>query len=194
MDRFDRPAFLTALAAVVAGATMGCAPLASFRPPTGMMDDRSIELGAGGAVLSPRPYAQDSWRGAGQVWVSGPVADWLELSGVMAFDDEAALGGGAAQARYVRTDRFAGSVELELGWAWGAVALPVAVRLFDETWIYASPRLGTLGDELTPGVPLGVSVHVWDGLMIRAEGQVSWAAFRYYNRRVHLGLAVAYQL
>ena len=172
----------------------GCAPFASFRPPNGLIEERSLELGAGGVAVAPRPYVQEGWSGAGQVWARGPLAEWLELGAVAAFDDEAALGGAFAQARYVRTDRFAGAVEVELGWAWGALALPVAVRLFDETWLYTSPRLGNLGDEVTPGLPLGLSVRVWDGLMVRAEGQVSWAAFRWYNRRVHLGLGVAYQL
>lgn len=149
MERAFRPGVL--IAATLAAA--GCAPAASFRPPTGPMEDRSLELGGGGVAVSPRPYVQERWSGSGQLWATGPVADWLDLSAVVAFDDEAALGGGAAQARYVRTDRFAGAVELELGWAWGALALPVAVRLFDETWVYASPRLGTYGDEITPASP-----------------------------------------
>lgn len=188
MDGLLRLYLLTAVLAA------GCAPLASFRPPTGLLEQRSLEIGAGGVALSPRPYVQESWRGAGQVWGRGPVTEWLELGGVVAFDDEAALGGVTAQGRYARTDRFAGAVEVELGWAWGALALPVAVRLFDQSWLYASPRLGNYGDELTPGIPLGLSLRIWDGLMVRAEGQLSWAGFRYYNRRAHLGLALAYQL
>lgn len=188
MDSLGRLALLTATALA------GCAPAASFRPPIGMMEDRSLEIGAGGVAVAPRPYVQESWHGSGQAWVSGPVLDWLQLSGVLAVDADAVLGGAAAQARYVDADRLAAAVEVELGWAWGAIALPAAVRLFDETWIYVSPRIGNYGDEITPGIPLGVSVRVWDGWMLRAEGQVSWADFRYYNRRIHLGLALAYQL
>ena len=46
---------------------------------------------------------------------------------------------------------------------------------------------------MTPFLPLGVSAQILETLSLRAEGQVSWADFKYYNRRVHWGLAVAHQ-
>jgi hypothetical protein len=90
-------------------------------------------------------------------------------------------------------DRLAGGVEAELGYAWAAVSLPVSVRLFDQSFLYSAPRLGTWSDGAIFGVPLGVSVRVYDGFILRAEAQLSWQGFKYYNRRTHLGGAVVYQ-
>jgi hypothetical protein len=42
-------------------------------------------------------------------------------------------------------------------------------------------------------VPAGLSVRIYDGIVIRGEWQVSWQNFMYYNRRDHWGLAGAYQ-
>lgn len=182
------------IAGVSALTLASCAPLASFRPAPGLLEGRDVELGAGGVAVSPRPFVQEDWRGAGQLWGSLAVTDWLMVSGILVADDQAVLGGGAARALLLRTDRFAGGVELELGWAWGALALPVAIRLFDESWLYASPRIGTLGDEITPGIPVGLSFRLHEGLFVRAEGQVSWARFSGFERRFHVGGAVAYQL
>jgi hypothetical protein len=68
----------------------------------------------------------------------------------------------------------------------------MSVRLFDETWLYTSPRLQTWTDELGVGLPFGLSAGLLSGLSLRAEAQVSWADFVYYNRRVHLGAAAVY--
>ncbi len=192
VDREPRPVVLRATVALVA-ALAGCAPLASFRPASGLMEGRSVEGGVGAVAVSPRPFVQEDWHGMGHAWVTGRATDWLVVSGILAFDDDELAGGGAARLDLVDLDRFAGGVEVELGWAWGAFVLPMAVRLFDETWLYASPRIGTLGDEITPGIPVGFSVRLYEGLIVRLEGQASWAAFEAFERRFHLGLAVANQ-
>jgi len=179
-----------ALSALVA---VGCAPLASLRPAAAPMPGRTMEVGVGGALVSPRPHVQEPWRGAGQLWLSGAVSDRLVLSALAFFDDQAAGGGGAARLVLVDVDRVRAGVEVELGWLWAAGALPMAVRLFDQTWLYASPRLGNLGDELTPGVPFGLSVRVHDGLSVRLEGQPSWADFDAHQLRFHGALGVAWQ-
>ncbi len=171
----------------------GCAPLAGLRPASAPMPGRTFEAGGGAAFIGPRPYVIEEWRGTGQLWFTGRAGSWLTLSVVGAFDTEAVAAGFAARADLVRMDRLAGGVEVELGWLWAGVSLPFAVRLFDQTWLYTAPRVGNFGDELLPSIPLGASVRIYDGFALRLEGQLSWADFSAFNRRIHLGLAGAYQ-
>lgn len=183
---------------VVAGVLLlvgavGCAPVASFRPASGIMKGKKVEVGGGATAVSPRPYVIEEWQGVGQVWVSGDINRVSNLSGIIVADDTAMAVGGAIRLTYLRADRFAGAVEGEIGYAFGAVSLPCALRLFDETWLYAAPRLGNWGLDAVFGVPAGASVRVVDGLMLRVEWQRSWQGFKYYNRRDHFGGAIAQQ-
>ncbi len=174
-------------------ALASCAPLASFRPASGLMPERKLEVGAGVAAISPRPYVVEEWRATGQAWVSNDVGKRANVSGIVAFDDQAAAIGGALRVNAVRTDRFAAGVEGEGGYLWMGISVPVAVRLFDYTWLYGAPRFGNWGLDPIGGFYLGANVRIWDGLMLRGEWQRSWQDFKYYNRRDHYGGAVAYQ-
>jgi hypothetical protein len=158
-----------------------------------MMPDRRLEFGIGGAVVSPRPYAVENWRSAGQLWASHEPTRVVGLTLLAAFDDEALALGGALRLRCFRSDRFAAAAELELGYLWGAISAPLSLRLFDQTWLYAAPRLGNWGVDPLFGVPVGASIRLYDGFVLRAEWQPSWQSFKYYNRRNHFGLAIAYQ-
>jgi hypothetical protein len=178
---------------VVIVAPVGCAPLASFRPPAAVEPGYSAEFGAGAVALSPRPYVDEPTSLTGQLWVTRPLEPWLHLSAIGAFDDDALAAGFALQAVPVLTRSFAAGAELEAGYGWGALGLPVAWRPTSWFTLYAAPRLGTLGDLITPGIPAGMSVRLHRGFLLRAEGQASWADFDPYNRRVHYGAAGVYQ-
>jgi hypothetical protein len=180
----------------------GCAPMAELRPGNGMMVDRTFEAGAGAVNVSPRPYVTEDSSTTGLAWFSGNPSRFVTLTAISSFDRMAdnegnrklhITGGGAVRLNVFRYDRFAAGTEAQLGWGWGALVLPMAVRLFDQTWVYASPRLGTINRYLSYGTPLGISVRVWDGFMIRAETQTSWENFKYYNRRQHYAAGIAYQ-
>ncbi|HEX2880590.1 MAG TPA: hypothetical protein VHO25_13750 [Polyangiaceae bacterium] len=179
------------LAVVIAASA--CAPPAGFRPASGLLEDRSYEVGLGVARVSPRPYVIEEAQNTGQLWFSTEWAPWLLVSGLAAFDDNGALGGGALRWQVLKHQRVATGLELEGGVLWLGTSIPLALRLIDQTWLYTAPRLSNWGAEITPFVPVGVSARVIDGLSVRVEGQLSWADWKYYNRRVHLGLACAYQ-
>jgi hypothetical protein len=101
-----------------------CAPVSDFRPPSALVrDDRIFEAGGGGVYVSPRPYAVEPGHANGQFWFTGRPTRWLLLSAVGAFDDKSALGGGAALARFLTTDRFVAGTSVELGFAWAGVSL-----------------------------------------------------------------------
>lgn len=144
-------------------------------------------------MVGPRPYVVESSHGEGQLWFTDRLAPWLSISGVGAFDAATVKGGAAVLARYVTTDRFVAGVGAEAGFAWYAGSLSAAGRLFDDTWIYAAPRISNWGVFVTPGIPVGLTTRVYDGFRLRAEAQFSWEDFKYYNRRLHLAAAAAYE-
>lgn len=178
---------------LLGGLVIACAPPSDFRPPNALVEsDRTFEAGAGVTNVSARPYVDEPSQTIGQIWFSGRPTRWLNLSAVGAFDNDGGAGGIGALARYLTTDRFVAGVGAEVGFAWAGASLSGAVRLFDRTWVYAAPRVYNWGDAPTVGIPAGVSARIVDGFVLRAEGQVSWADLKYYNRRTHLGGALVY--
>jgi hypothetical protein len=143
--------------------------------------------------VTPRPYVIESGHANGQFWFTGKALDWLSLSAVGAFDDKSALGGGAALARFLTTDRVVAGVGIEAGYAWAGASLSGAARLFDDAWIYSTPRVSNWGQFVDVAIPLGISVPIVSGFLLRAEGAVSWEKLAYYNRRFHVGGAVVYE-
>lgn len=181
------------VAMALAAAVGGCSPIANLRPASGLMPGKKLEVGAGAAALGPRPFVAEDWESTGQVWVSGNTSSSITLSAIGAFDTDAFAAGGAVRLNIVREELVAFGVEGELGYAWAALSLPVALRLFDESWIYSAPRLGTWSTDGIFSVPLGVSLRIYEGFALRGEAQVSWQNFQSFNRRVHLAGAAVYQ-
>ena len=174
-------------------ALSGCAPLGMFRPASGFLENRSYELGLGATAVSPRPYVDERWLHAGQMWLTGRATPWLHLSGIAAFDAEAAAAGGGVRALFLRTNRFNLGVDTEIGYGWGAFGLPFATRLFEQHWLYCSPRLSNFGIEPAFALPIGLNVHLPGSGFLRFEYQSNWVAFSAYNQRHHLGAALAVQ-
>jgi hypothetical protein len=171
----------------------GCAPLVGFRPASGLLPDKRLELGGGGAIVGPRPYVEEKTHGAGQFWATGRAGGHVTLSAIGAFDTSAIAIGGAVRYDYLRLDRIAAGAEVEGGFLWAGTSLPVALRLFDETWLYTAPRIGARSDGWALELPAGLSVRVYDGWMIRAEYRISWVNLDAFTRRHHGGIAIAYQ-
>lgn len=170
-----------------------CAPSQSFRPAGALDFGRNDEIGLAFSSVGPRPYIDETTQYLGQAWWSKKLAERWDMSVLGAFDE-----GSAAAGVALRFDLAAGrwaalGAEIEAGLFWGAVSVPVSFRLWRNAALYTAPRLGMYGPELTPFLPVGVSLPVADTLALRAEAQVSWAGFEYYNRRVHWGLAIAHQ-
>lgn len=157
------------------------------------MGEHTSDVGAGLVSIQPRPYVNEPTYYVGQLWASRRMSESLKLSGIIALDRDAAAGGTSLAWLPVRGLVTAG-VEAELGYAWAALGLPMSLALYDDfLTVYSTPRLGTWGSTLTPSVPLGLSIDLAASIELRAEVQVSWPDFLYYNRRVQGGLALAYQ-
>jgi hypothetical protein len=186
-----RRAVVSPILAMMLG--VGCAPLASLRPAAPFGEGHDKEIGLGAAAVAPRRYVDEEWLHAGQMWFSVDAKSWLRLSAISAFDAEAVAVGGGATARLVRADRFAGGVEAEVGYGWGALGIPMAVRLFDQTWVYSTPRVSNFGVDPALFIPVGASVHLYGGSFLRLEYQSSWAKFQAYNQRNHFAAGLAVQ-
>jgi hypothetical protein len=170
-----------------------CSPSQSFRPGGSLLPGRSHELGIAISNIEPRPYVEESAQRLGQAWWMQQLSERWLFTTLVAFDTSAVLGGTALRWDAFPGSRLAVSPELELGLFWAAASLPMTLRLWHGTGIYTSPRLGNWGAEVTPFLPIGVTSELFHGLVLRAEAQLSWANFQYYNRRVHWGFAVAHQ-
>ena len=158
-----------------------------------MAPGRSHELGIAISSIEPRPYVQEPAQRLGQAWWMQRLNERWLFTTLVAFDTSAVLGGTALRWDAFPGGRLAVSPELELGLFWAAASVPMTLRLWQGTGIYTSPRLGNWGAEVTPFIPVGVTSELFLGLVLRAEAQLSWANFQYYNRRVHWGFAVAHQ-
>lgn len=186
------PASVLVLAASSAAAS--CAPQSNFRPASGIMSDRSFEVGGGGTLVGPRPFVDEPTQGAGQLWFSGRAAKNLTLTGIGAIEASAFALGGGARIDVVRTNRFAFGPEVELGFLWAALNVGAAVRLFDQTYVYTAPRLGSRGADWALDIPGGLSVRVYEGIMLRAEYRVAWTGeLSYFQQRRIAGAALAVQ-
>lgn len=189
-----RPALVGRGGAAALLASLGaCAPSQGFRP-AGMLDaERPREVGVAFSSVEARPYVDETAQYLGQVWWALELDERWALTTLAAFDSSAAAVGAALRFEIAGGQRAALAAEVEGGVAWAAVGVPATLRLWRGTALYTAPRLGTWGSDITPFVPLGVSAQIARSMALRAEAEVSWADFRYYNRRVHWGFAIAHQ-
>jgi hypothetical protein len=170
-----------------------CAPSQGFRP-AGLLDaERPRELGLAFSSVEARPYVEETAQYVGQAWWSLKLDERWALTTLAAFDSSAAAAGAALRFDIASGQRAALAAEVEGGLAWVAVGVPATLRLWRGSALYTAPRLGTWGSDITPFVPIGVSVSLARSLVLRAEAELSWADFRYYNRRLHWGFAIAHQ-
>ncbi len=171
----------------------GCAPPAMLRPLASLPEGRNAEVGGAFAAVSPRPYATEAWHYVGQAWGSFRLTRALDLSAITAFDSSGFALGGALRLEAFHSSHLSLGPEVEGGWLWGAFAVHASLRLVDELRVYTAPRIGNWGGAWTPGVPVGLSVPLYGGFQLRGEGQLSWADFKYYNRRFIGAGALVYQ-
>jgi hypothetical protein len=152
------------------------------------------DVGMGAVAIRPRRYSNEPTFFVAQVWGSRRVSQQLKVSGIAAFDADAVAGGAALAWLPLRSSRLTFGVEAELGYAWASLGVPFAAEIItDRVTVYSAPRLGNWGSKWTPSLPLGMELAGPHGMAVRLEAQVNWADFQYYNRRLQVGLALAYQ-
>jgi hypothetical protein len=155
--------------------------------------ERPHELGVAFSSVGARPYVEETAQYVGQAWWTLRLDERWALTTLAAFDSSAAAAGAALRVEIASGQRAALAAEAEAGVAWAALGLPATLRIWPGGALYTAPRLGTWGSDITPFVPLGASVQLARSIALRAEAELSWADFRYYNRRLHWGIALAHQ-
>lgn len=169
---------------------LACAPAQSLRPA--LPPGRDAEVGVALARVGPRPYVVERARPLAQGWYTRRAGErWL--SSIIVGFDHAALLAGAALRFQPWQGPLSAALEAEAGFAWAALSVPLAWQPSELVGVYCSPRLGNWGPELTGFVPCGLSAALGRGVVLRAELQLSWADFVYYNRRVSTGFGLAQQ-
>lgn len=181
---------------VLGGGTLAlgaaCAPAQSFRPAAALPAGRDAEVGVAVASVGPRPYVVERARPLAQGWYTRRMGErWLS-SVIVGFDQAALLAGAALRFEPWRGPLSA-AIEAEAGFAWAALSLPLAWRPSASLAVYCSPRLGNWGPDVTGFLPCGASFDLGLGIALRAELQLSWADFAYYNRRMSAGAGIAQQ-
>lgn len=77
-------------------------------------------------------------------------------------------GGFIVRPHLVETDDLVLGLDLQLGWLWGSLGLPVSVRASDRVWVYTDPSLGFRYSGVV-NVPVGLSVEVGEHMRVNAE-------------------------
>ncbi len=173
--------------------TAACAPLSSFRPASGIGRGRDVEVGAGATLVGTRPYVDEPVRAGGQAWASTEVGSNVGLTLIGSFDDDALGVGVAARVLLERNGGLAWGVEGELGYGWAALSVPLALRMWGESWAYAAPRFGTWGIGPVLALPVGASFHAGEAVFLRVEGQAAVQDLAWTKRRFLAGAAIAHQ-
>ncbi len=169
---------------------VGCAPPVGLRPLTAQ-PGRAAEVGVGYGVVGPRPVGQDEWAGAAQGWATAFDMAAFDVSLMGAFDGEVATGGLGLRARLLDGGLGAVGVGIELGVGWAALEIPATLAVGRFAQVYVAPQFGTWGVDRTVRLPVGVDVPVGP-VSVRGEAQLNYPDLDAYQRRLHLGLGVAY--
>lgn len=170
------------LAAVSSTAVGGCAPAAAFRPMTLGLEEPN-EFGVGLAYGAMGIHGRDACEGGdlpdscapglnGQVWYQHRVSRWYTVGGT-AYGGMSTWGGLGLQNRlhWVEGDRFRLGTDLDLGWFWAAVGVPMAYRLGDGFWLYSNPSFGFRAFQ-PARIPLGAAWMAEDGVWL--HGEAAW--------------------
>lgn len=167
-------------------ALWACAPAAATRPITGSMDEPN-EVGGGvnySTPLSPSVRCGNELFGCnpganGQLWYQHRFGERFTLGGTL-YGGQTSLFGGGVLARFhlLDSDRVNVGADVNAGWLWADVGVPVAVRVAGPFWVYTEPSVGFRYVQ-SVRVPLGVAVDIGDHISLSAEG--SWGFDPFFN-------------
>ena len=151
---------ITAISASAWFAFWACAPPASLPPPVPMAADQSFEIGAAaetGELFKRSDPAFDEQTYGAQAWLQFRTGDPTEAGIVLALSKPGLYaGGGYFRYRPVHTEHFTLGAQVEGGFLWASLGMPVAVSPMDNLWFYTEPAVGFNQLGLVQ-IPVGVS-------------------------------------
>ncbi|MDP2314212.1 MAG: hypothetical protein Q8P41_15015 [Pseudomonadota bacterium] len=161
-------------------ALWACAPAATMRPMTldldqpnefGLAASGTDRLGTGDRGCSSEIFLCEGGFN-GQLWYQHRFNERFSFGGTI-FGGQTSFVGAGVQARlhWVELDRFRFGTDLEGGFLWAALGLPVSVRLVDDLWLYSNPSVGARfvqSARFPLGVAWGINEHIW------VQGELAW--------------------
>lgn len=162
-------------------ALWACAPPSTFRAMTLDLDHpNEFGLGASGVGTIDDPAA--CWNGYlacsgphAQLWYQHRFNQRFSFGGTVFVGQASGLGAGVqARLHWVELDRFRFGTDLEGGFLWGGVGLPVSVRLVDDLWLYSSPAIRANNFQ-TARLPLGLAWGVTDQFWLQGEAAYGYS-------------------
>lgn len=189
----DRMTVARVLLAAAYMSPCGCFPNAAMRPPTPMVGGACDEVGiaaVGGAWF--QAGSEEVYPGCEGDDCGGPYTDalaeiegWYYHSfgswdlGAIAFAGATSVGGGGLLIRSHSEDssRIRSALEVQLGWLWASIGVPVAVELTSDDWLYFAPRMWTGWSILSAGLPVGVSTKLTSTSALLLEAGVERLGF-----------------
>lgn len=157
-------------------ALWACGPIAVAPPPVPMAEGRTQEIGLAPSFGAAVPCAVD-------FVCSGPsLAGWYRTRvgksdlGAFVFAGTPSLVGAGFLFRYrlVEQDRLVAALQLDGGFLYGALGVPIAFSVADHTWIYVTPQVRA---QLWSPARIGTGLR-WTspgGLALGVEGGVGWS-------------------
>jgi hypothetical protein len=173
------------LAASAYYALWACAPAVSMRPlntdmehpnEIGLAGGYSGEVTGGGGACSTELVACGGGPN-GVLWYQHRFHERFSLGGTLFGGTTSIVGGGLLlRGHWVETDRFRLGTDLDGGFLWASLGVPMSVRVVDQLWFYTNPSIGA---RLVQPVrfPLGVAWGVTENVWIQAEGAYGFDVF-----------------
>lgn len=147
-----------------------CMPPSVVAPPVpmGAADDWNLGFSASGGVVGTDAPMELQVDGGATAWAlrHGDFADW----GVAAGGSRSHLGslGFVFRPRLADDGPVLVDLDLQLGWLWLSLGVPLSFRLGDEVYLYTSPAVAGTATGTIARAPLGVAWSLSGGTWMHA--------------------------
>lgn len=173
---------LLTLAASAWYALWACAPPSTLRSITVDLDQPS-EFGGGLTYAAPIGEAGTcggSLLGcegtSAQLWYQRRLGQRVTLGGSLFAGGPAGVGGGLlTRFHLAEAERFRLGTDLDVGFLWAGVALPMAGRVGPDLWLYTAPG-AQIANLQQVRLPVGVAYGATESMWLHAEGSVGWSS------------------
>lgn len=174
---------LTALTLLLGAwyAFWACAPPSSFRSMSVDLD-RPSEFGAGYTYAAPFPGADPGCElgllgcegGGVQLWYQHRLGRRVTLGGNLFGAGPSGIGGGLlTRFHLVEAERFRFGTDVDVGFLWAGVSLPLAARVAPDLWVYTAPTVQVSNIQFAR-FPLGLGFGATESMWLHGEGSLGW--------------------
>lgn len=172
MDRLIKGLFLVLSAYFVLWA---CAPAATMAPPVPFAEGDKNEIGIGPIYTgvpfdsAPGMFVNEYSGLDGRFWYKHQFGDRFDV-GFTLFGGYTSYVGAGFDLRYyfLRKDRIRMGLDLQGGWLWGTVGVPMGFKLTEGVWFFTNPAIETRELGIL-NFPAGLSLAINDKIQLIPE-------------------------